>query len=472
MRLARTLSALFLLLASLTVTAQGPGEKRAMAWIEAFNSGNADQMEAFVQANYTPEALQRRTPEERRKFFQNLRSAHGNLEVVGIDFRNRDLDLEVRPQRGEVISFSFSFEPAAPFRIAGLGIRIGGPAERGSRLPRLDLPPNATQEQIAAKLDAYLRDLESRDLFSGSVLVAKDGQVLFEKACGLASRRFSAPNRITTRFNVGSITKDFTRVAIGQLAQAGKLKLDAPIAAYLPDYPDKEAAQKITVQQIVDHTSGLGDVFTPRFWEKNSNRFERPADFVEFFGKDPLQFQPGQGRFYSNYGYTVLGAIIEEVSGENYYDYIQKHVFDAAGMKGSGFFDFRRPVPDLAIGHTHQLPNGRSEEWLESTSIRPSPRGIPAGGSYSSARDLLAFDRAARSGKLLNAEWTRWYYRGGETRNGVIDAGISSAGGMPGVNAGLTSDGTWTVVVLANIDPPVAEDLADTVIFPAVSGAK
>ena len=280
------------------------------------------------------------------------------------------------------------------------------------------------------------------------VLVANNCNVQFEKAYGMASRRYEVPNKPSTRFNVGSITKDFTKVAIGQLAQAGKLKLDVPFITYLPDYPNKDVAQKITIQQLLEHRSGLGDIFTPRMWERNGATFRSLKHYIDFFASDPLQFEPGQGQRYSNYGYVVLGAIIEAVSGEGYFDYVRKHVFAPAGMSGSGFFDPSQIVPDVAMGHTRREAN----EWRENTSLRGP---IPAGGSFSSARDLLAFDRALRAGKLLDEQRTRWFFRG-DARGPWI-----GAGGSPGVNAVIGSDGVWTVVVLTNIDPPTGEQFGE-----------
>lgn len=443
MKIARTL--LFLLMTT-AAFAQAPGEERAMGWVEAFNSGNPETMETFAQANYEPQMLARRTAAERRSLFEQIHGKHGKLKVVGIDAGKGELRLMVEPERGETLTLRFGIEPAPPHRITGLGINIGGgPGGREDKLP-----PLALSKDLPGSLDAYVRQLPD---FGGTVLVAKNGEVLFEKSYGLATRRWNVPNKNSTRYNIGSITKDFTKVAIGQLAQAGKLALDAPIVTYLPGYPNQDAAKKITVQQLVDHTSGLGDVFTPRFFERNNAGFSKPQDFIDFFASDPLKFAPGKGQAYSNYGYTVLGAIIEAVSGEPYFDYIQKHVFDPAGMSGSGFFDLRKPIADIAIGHIH-----RDGEWLENTMARPSLRGIPAGGSYSSARDLLAFDRTLRAGKLLDTKWTRWWFGGDpQTSSNVW------AGGSPGVNAGVASDGTWTVIVLTNVDPPTGELLAEKV---------
>jgi len=443
MKIARTLIAILIAtLFAINILAQAPGEDRVLAYFQAFNSGSAEQVESFAQANFTPQALQRHNADERRAMFDQLRGAHGKFTVAGVRTSNSGLDVDVRDENGETLQFRFTIEPAPPHRIAGLGINIGGGREEGPQLPPLKLPSD-----FSAPLDAYIRQLPD---FSGSVLVAKNGEIQFEKAYGLASRRFNVANKTSTRFNVGSITKDFTRAAIGQLAQAGKLKVDVPILTYLPNYPNKEVAQKITIQQLVDHRSGLGDVFTPRFFETNNLRYRTLQSYIDFFASDPLQYEPGKGQRYSNYGYVVLGAIIEAVSGEDYFDYIQKHVFDPAGMSGSGFFDVQKIVPDLAVGHTR-----KENEWLENTLVRPGPRGIPAGGSYSSARDLLNFDRALRAKKLLDDQWTRWFFKGDAQGSRV------SAGGSPGVNAAVASDGVWTVVVLTNIDPPTGEKFAE-----------
>ena len=446
MKSARTF--ILLLLFTAAALAKEPGEDRALGFVKAFNTG-ADAMEAFAQANYTPEQLKRRTPAERRAMYEQISGTHGKLRVTGVDVNNNELRVGVDAERGGQLTLIFTIEPAPPHRIASLGINMGGPGERegGPKLPPLKL----AKDSIAPALDAYIAQIPG---FSGTVLVAKNGETQFEKAYGLASRRYNVPNQPSTRFNIGSITKDFTKTAIGQLAQAGTLELDVPIATYLPNYPNRDAASKITIQQLIDHTSGLGDVFTPRFREVNPVRFVTPQQFIDFFAADPLKFEPGKGRAYSNYGYTVLGAIIEAVSGESYFDYVQKHVFDVAGMSGSGFFDMRAPVADMAVGMMNV-----EGELLENTFSRPSRRGIPAGGSYSSARDLLLFDRALRAGKLLDATWTRWWFNGGDpaTASGVW------AGGSPGVNAGLASNGTWTVVVLTNIDPPTGETLAERI---------
>jgi D-alanyl-D-alanine carboxypeptidase len=445
MKIARFLIALLFTVAAL---AQAPGEDRILGFVRAFNSGSAEELEKFAQANYTPDALARRTPAERRDMFEQLRDTHGKLEIGRIVVGGEQLEVNMKDRNGQALRFRFQMEAGAPHRIAGFGIDLGGGNDEGPELAPVTLPKTG---DLSEPLDAYIRKLPD---FSGVVLVAKDGQVQFEKAYGMASRRYGVANKPSTRFNVGSITKDFTKVAIGQLVQAGKLKLDVPIATYLPNYPNKDVASKITIQQLIDHRSGLGDIFTPKAWERNPLTFRTLQSYIDFFASDTLHFEPGKGQRYSNYGYVVLGAIVEAVSGEGYFDYVRKHVFEPAAMHGSGFFGPQEIVRDLAIGHTNRGAGGPLPQPAENTSLRAP---IPAGGSQSTARDLLAFDRALRGGKLLDAERTRWWFRGDPTGPHV------GAGGSPGVNGVIASDGTWTVVVLTNIDPPTGEQLGEKV---------
>jgi CubicO group peptidase (beta-lactamase class C family) len=309
-------------------------------------------------------------------------------------------------------------------------------------------------------VDRYLNDLADKGLFSGAVLVARGGKILFEGGYGLANREDRIPITTDTRFDIGSITKQITKAAIGQLARDGKLSLDDRLIDHVPDYPNRSVARKITVAQLVNHSSGLGDVFNARFEATPKDKMQTPRDFFPIFADEPLLFKPGTGRSYSNAGYIVLGAVVAGASGMSYTDYLQKHIFDPAEMADSGFPLRDGSVPELAIGYTQQ--GGGGNELQRNLGMLPI-RGCPAGSSSHTAADLLRFDRAVRSGKLLGPGWTRWFFTGSvpsaedlerPARN--ADGGIAIAGGGPGVNAMMESGGGATVIVLANLDPPIA----------------
>lgn len=450
---------IFLLFLTLSANAQNVAER----WVDAYNSGSAATMEAFAKANYQPALLERRSADERRELYEMIWRRHGKFDVQDIRIRGNAATLDVQPQRGAPLRLKFRLDGD---RIAEVGVEVGGRNGEESSLPPLEVKGDFNES-----LDAYLKKTD----FSGSVLIAKGDDVRFERAYGMASRRFGVPNKITTRFDVGSITKDFTKVAIGQLAQAGKLRISDTIATHLPDYPNKDVAGRITIEQLLTHTSGLGDVFTPEYFNLSRTRLRTLADYLPVYADDPLVFEPGTSKRYSNYGYIVLGLIIEAVSGENYYDYVQRRIFESAGMTASGFFESDKVVSDVAVGHTRMKPGSgeRTNEWMENTHRLPV-RGASDGGSHSTARDLFRFDRALRQHRLLKPGWTRWYFGGPvPTNDGSGDASIvraagAFAGGAPGINSVVVSDGDWTVVVLANIDPPAAEQLGERVIRPAL----
>jgi CubicO group peptidase (beta-lactamase class C family) len=332
---------------------------------------------------------------------------------------------------------------------------------------QLTVPKNPTKAQLAAALDPAIDDLVRKDAISGVVLVARDNDVLYERAVGAASRRYNVPNRTSTRFNLASVTKQFTRVAIGQLAQAGKLAITDPLIKHLPNYPNKEVAQKVTLQHLLNHTSGLEMGFGEEFRSASPLRFVNAKAWIDLLADNPLRFEPGKGELYSNYGYILLGEVIASVSGKSYDDYIRENVFARAGMTESGFHRNDAIDVELAIGHTSREGDAPSP-MRESTLMQPV-RGSAAGGSYSTARDLFRFTRALREHRLLQPEWTRWTYTRGtepvaEGGSAIASGAAVAAGGGPGVNVIVASDGTWSVVVMSNLDPPGAQKFGPEVL--------
>lgn len=277
--------------------------------------------------------------------------------------------------------------------------------------------------------------------FSGVVLVARGGVPHFERAYGMADREAGRPNDVETAFNLGSINKFFTQIAIRQLAaapagapHAAPLHLDSTLASVWPDYPNTDVAPRVTIRQILQHRSGIqGNIFgAPP--GKTRRDVRTLADYFELFKGQPLQFEPGSRQQYSNAGYIVLGLLVERLSGENYYDYVRKHIFEPAGMTRTGSWTADSLPPNTAIGYTNE---GRN------TDILPG-RGSSAGGGYSTSHDLLRLLNALREHKVANAP----------------EAGmVGVAGGAPGLNAVMEGDleGGYDVIVLANLSPPAAE---------------
>lgn len=422
---------------------------RVDAFFEALASGAPDRFEAMAQAHFSPELLARRSPEERKAMVERVRTDFGALK------RERELvrdsgafELLVRGERGGTARLELTLEPSPPRRITRIAIEAG---DRGEDPPSAPAPPiqgSMGAAELSRALETYLAGLAATDGFAGAVLVAKDGKTLFERAFGLADRDRKVAVTPATRFNVASIGKAFTKAAIGQLVEQGKLTLTDTIGALLPDYPN-EAARPATVDQLLNHAGGVADFFGPQFDQAPKETFQSNADYFRFVAGQPLLFAPGSRSQYCNGCYIVLGAIIERVAGIPYEEFIRKNVFERAGMQGAGFLAM--DSPDTAIGYT-----GRGEaSALRDNRGLHGARGSGAGGSYARAADLLAFDNALRDGRLLGPKMTGWFL-GGESPSGRARERYNIAGGAPGANAILESDGVFTVVVVGNLDPPNA----------------
>jgi CubicO group peptidase (beta-lactamase class C family) len=276
------------------------------------------------------------------------------------------------------------------------------------------------------------------------------------------------------------MNKMFTSIAIAQLVAAGKLSFQDKLAKVLPDYPNKTVAEKITIHQLLTHTAGLGDFFDNPEFRPHRERYHHPTDYFPLFANAPLRFEPGSRFGYSNAGFVVLGAVVEKLSGEDYFDYVRAHIFGPAGMLNTDSYELTEVVPNLAIGY------GRFEDDPMGIDPRRSNvaflpiSGSPAGGGYSTAPDLLKFARALRAHKFMSAELTELvtspkvpmtgsprpakygYGFSTEEVSGKEIRGHSGGGANSGINSSMEIfwDGSYTVIVLGNYDSPAAEDLA------------
>ena len=237
-------------------------------------------------------------------------------------------------------------------------------------------------------------------------------------------------NTVATRFNIGSINKPFTRMAIEQLVAQKKRSRSETLGTLIPDYP-QSVSRAATIDQLLNHTAGIADVFGPVFNETPKDRFRSNEDYFLFVSQLPPTFAPGARNQYGNGCYIVLGAIVERIAKVPYERYVTEHVFAPAGMKETGFFHADANEPSVATGYTTHGADG----VLRSNVLLHGVAGSAAGGSDPTVHDLLAFVAAQRDGRLPD---------GGMTQ---------IAGGAPGTNAILLSEGVWTVVVLTNLDP-------------------
>lgn len=373
--------------------------------------------------------------------------------------------LAFHPLMDDWMRISVTVQPGPPHKIVLLSNRFG------QRPADVQPPPKLAPQELAAAVRAKVAERAAQGLFDGVVLVAQDGKPVVRASAGLADLDRKAPDTADTQFRFGSMGKMFTAVAIMQLVQAGKVELKAPVGRYLKDYPNADIATKVTVDNLLTHTGGTGDIFGP-VRDAHRDSLLDAKDYVALFGARAPMFAPGAREAYSNYGFILLGRIVEEASGEAYDDYVQRHIFGPAGMQATGNLPESIRLPHRAVSYM-----GFSRPLASAAATLPL-RGTPAGGGYSTAGDLLRFANALMRGRLLDAEHTRLLTEGGATLQdgkfhrydfgGTLPTGekyVGHSGGAPGMNGELRifPQNGYTVVVLANRDPPLATALANFV---------
>ncbi|WP_375287212.1 serine hydrolase domain-containing protein [Sphingomonas sp.] len=411
-------------------------------WLAAFNAGDAAVYPAFVRQNIRPlvpyldEDLGMR---EGSGGFILLRTEETGPREITAWLRDRNWD------RFSKVVLTIGADGIDDLSFAG------APDPHGFAIPRL------SERDALAALRRTLRAEATAGRLSGAVLVAKRGKVLLREAYGAQDATGARPVTAATRFCIGSAGKMFTAVGVLQLVQQGRLRLTDTIAMRLPDYPDTSLAREVSVRHLLTHSGGTGDFFGPDY-ETHAAELLTPSDFILRFGRRDTLFPPGSRWGYSNFGFILLGALIERASGQRWDAYLKRNVFDVAGMTETS--------PVATAADTARPLTGSAETGLKSLPYYP---GLPAGGGYSTVDDLHRFAIALRSGALLDAEPLRWLTTASipagsaswsfglriATRNGAPYYG--HGGSAPGVNADIAFyPAGYTVIALANRGHPHA----------------
>jgi CubicO group peptidase (beta-lactamase class C family) len=303
--------------------------------------------------------------------------------------------------------------------------------------------------------------MASRDVFSGTVMLAKAGKPLYSAAFGEANKDFGVRNAVDTKFNLGSMNKMFTAVAVMQLVEAGKLSLDDTLGKFLPAGAMRpDVLSKVRIKHLLTHTSGLGSYFSPEWDGQSRARYRSVDDWMGLVKGESLQFDPGTRWSYSNTGMLVLGKVIEVASGKDYFDYVRERIAGPAGMTNTDAYELDRVNRNLAVGYeAQQTPRG--VEYRNNIFMHVI-RGGPAGGGYSTVEDLTRFAEALKGGKLVSKESVRmlttpkpelsspeYGFGFGVQMGGKI---VGHSGGFPGINSQLDIyvGEDYTVAVMSN----------------------
>lgn len=434
---------------------QAAAERHAKAIAAFVASGDRVGYAKFVEANFSAELL--KSPIQRHvNFMSTIHDQSRGYELHSVQEWNANeiVYLAKNKLTGIWDGLLVRVEAEAPYKIAAIGLRPAkDPPNEGKRL---------SPKEMASELESFGRRLTEADVFSGAVLLAKDGEVIYKGAFGTANKDFNVPNRVDTKFNLGSMNKMFTAVAIAQLVEKGKLSFDDPLSKFIPDFPNPEAAKKIQIKHLLSHTAGLGGYFSPRYDGMSRARLRTVDDMMKLAREDEkdIAFEPGSRWRYSNTGMMVLGKVIEIVSGQSYFDYVRENIYKPAGMSNTDCYELDKVNVNLAVGYEKRFSD-EGVSWANNVFAHVL-RGGPQGGGYSTVEDLLRFDQALRSGKLVSTAMVKTLTTPKPELNSPdygFGFGVDSARGVTGHSGGFTGihsnldiyvNSGWTAIVMSN----------------------
>jgi CubicO group peptidase (beta-lactamase class C family) len=438
-----------------------PAAKRFSAWLLAYNSGSLGSLTRFAASSFSRAALAKRNAGDRAASDQWLYLNLGPMRFQAID-SSTDSSITATVWQDLVEGWghlTITTELASPFGITSRQVGFLEPPSA-----TLQVQGIVTEAQIASELTRFIPKLVARDVFSGVVSVLHHGRPVFLREYGLAQRDPRIQNSVNTRFELASVSKMFTGVAIAQLVEQGKLSYQDTIAKLLTDYPNRSAGARLTVHHLLTHTSGLPEYLFTEAYRASKSRIRSPADYWPFFANDTLEFAPGSQWSYSSSNYVLLGAIIERVSGTPFADYVQSRVFTPLGMAHTSY------VPDreaTAIPFTRFGADRRPDlQRYHAVERFADERGSPAGGGFSTASDLQQFVNGLLTRRLISdktfseavtprvkAEDGDWSY-GFQSHdwNGVRFLGHNGFAEGTFNQVDFYPDLGYTVVVLSNVD--------------------
>lgn len=442
-----------------TALPEGPVGARIQSALEVLNSGSVDRIKRFLN-------------EDCEKKFRDMVPIDDHISVLlgflrdtgGVDFYSIRTYAPPRPDETVAIikdrilgnwwGITFRFGETPAMLVAGLGM---DPARTPVGISERPL----SEKEAIDEIRTLMAGLHKKDWFSGTVLIAKGADILLTDFAGEASKAFHVPNNIDTKFNLGSMNKMFTATAVARLVEAGKLSFDDPISKYIDEtWLPKAVTNTITIRHLITHTSGLGSYFNETYVKSSRALFRKLDDYKPLIKGDKPAFTPGTRFQYSNTGLFLLGVIIEKVTGEDYFDHIRKAIYTPAGMTNSDSYEMDYPAENLAIGYS---PDWQSPYKWQNNLYKHVIKGGPAGGGFSTVKDLHRFALALLSGKLVSPKmrelmWTDFkgadYGYGFGVSQGPGGKIVGHSGGFSGINSQLDIyvDSGTIVAVMSNID--------------------
>ncbi len=479
---------LIVILAFHAATAQQPGEisfhdesvkpdgilgQRIEAVIATVNANDPARVRRFVEEHCTQRFRQFARMDQHVDVFLGFYEQTGGIDFHGIRTyvpeRTGETVVILKDRNlGSWRAFVLRLDDGDDFRISGLTFST-------ARTPSNVSEPALDEKQLLQEIDDLMEGLIAKGIFSGTFLIAKGDEILATYVGGEASKRFHVPNDIDTKFNLGSMNKMFTATAIMQLVEKGTLSLDDTIDKYVDEsWLPPEVTSRITIHHLLTHTSGLGSYFNETYMKGSRELFRDVDDFKPLVNGESPAFEPGKRFRYSNTGMLLLGVVIESATGGSYFDTIRKNIYEPAGMTDSDSYEMDYPVENLAIGYSRDR---NSPYGWQNNLYKHVIKGGPAGGGFSTVKDLHRFARAIQTGKLvtqasLDRMWQdhsgEYYGYGFTIEEGPNGRVVGHGGGFDGINSNLDIylDKGYIVAVMSNIDrgaSPIAQKVGQLI---------
>ena len=425
-----------------------PAGKKAAAFWNVVNSTGRDAIKSFIEDQMVPrEGV---TVEQRSGAFEQMQRILGGAQILKVTpLSESEISFVIKRTSGELEKIQIRLAQNSLVDMISL-------QEASEDDLSEEASKRISKSELISAIEEYLKSLDAKDEFSGTVLLAEKGKPIFLKAFGLANIEKKIPNNSDTKYNLGSINKLFTILSIGLLADEGRISFDDKIGEILPNYPNKDAREKVTIRHLLTMSSGIGDIFGDEYEATPKSNLRTTDSYLPLFASKPLAFEPGTDRQYSNGGFLVLGAIIEKVSGQTYYDFVRERIYKPIGMSDTEAYESGATINNLAEGYMY---SEEKKARINNVSTRPA-RGSSGGGGYSTAPDMLKFANAIESGSFPMPNSLKQMKDPliGDLARGVIRFG----GGAPGINASIENRvaDKYTIIVLANYSPPTASKVS------------
>lgn len=454
---------------SLAQLQESPVGSRVLQFLNAINEGNRKD-EAFIQSLFSQALIDKRGA---ARLADMLADIHQNDAPLALYEANRkeatEYQLKLMSGDGKWLDATLYLDASAPYKVKGLAIDVTfSPSAVAAPIwPEVKagkasstLPPPVSEAELAQKAKKIAQSYVDMGWFSGVILLAKDGKPFYQEAFGYADEARKAPNTMDTKFRIGSINKDYTSVLILQQVQKGRLSLDDKLAQFGLGFP-AAMAEKITIRHLLNHTAGFADIFVPEYLD-NIRSYKDIDDILPLLRDQPLMYEPGTDQAYSNYGYIVLGAILEKTTGKRFGELLEDQILQPISVNHTHY-----DIAENIEGEAQSYRYTASGKKVDHTSQLEYP--TPDGGMYATANDLLAFFQALfYSNTLLNDEMKALLvhdFEAGVSWQEVLAdplSGAGYAGGGPGVNAvvELFFHNDEIFIVLANTDKMVAEHIS------------